>query len=278
MYCEKCGKYSGRYNLCKECYYAENEKTEELSNTLPYETTELKCPICGEPTSVYYGNARKDGLCSKHGKSANSGEIVQCPDCGKWNEKGAGCECRSFARKSKDKEIIEENKSTDELTCIICGEPSNGKHFCIKCWKKYKERTITIEVKNCTEFEITDAYGNKNTKTANGLYVRSLSEKIIYDELFRRNIKCEYERTVTYKDENGNIKELHPDFYLSDYKLYIEHWGCLDSRNKEYEETKRYKEKIYEAKGYKFAATTSKDIKDIQAAIERLLLENNIET
>lgn len=27
---------------------------------------ELKCPICGNPTRVYMGNARKDGLCAKH--------------------------------------------------------------------------------------------------------------------------------------------------------------------------------------------------------------------
>ena len=105
-----------------------------------------------------------------------------------------------------------------------------------------------------------------------------MSEKIIYDELFRRGIKCEYERTVTYKTETGEIKELHPDFYLTDYKLYIEHWGYLDSRNKDYEETKKFKEQIYRAKGYRLAATTSQDIKDIQAAIERLLLENDIET
>ena len=233
---------------------------------------QLRCPICGEPTNIYMGKARKDGLCRKHGMQANKGEIIQCADCGKWNEKNVICDCKKI--KEENKEIKLEN----ELTCIICGEPSNGKHFCIKCWKKFRERTITIEVKNCNEFTVTDAYGNKDTKTANGLYVRSLSEKIIYDELFRRNIKCEYERTVTYKDEKGEIKELHPDFYLSDYKLYIEHWGYLDSRNKEYEDTKQYKEKIYKAKGYKLAATTSKDIKDIQSAIERLLLENDIET
>ena len=208
----------------------------------------LICPICGEPTNIYMGNARKDRLCRKHAAMLKNGELN-----------------------------LNKAEEHEEITCIICGKNSNGKHFCYNCYKKYKERTITLEIKNCTEFTVTDAYGNKDTKTANGLYVRSLSEKIIYDELFRRNIKCEYERTVTYKNENGEIKELHPDFYLTDFKLYIEHWGYLDSRNKEYEETKKFKEKIYASKGYKLAATTSQDIKDIQAAIERLLLENDIE-
>lgn len=225
----------------------------------------LICPICGEATRVYMGNARRDRLCGKHADMLKAGELI-------LNESG-----QFVSPKAVVKEQLKETVASD-LNCITCGEPSNGKHFCLKCYRKYHERTITVEVKGCTEFTLTDAYGNKDTKTANGLYVRSLSEKIIYDELFRRGIKCEYERTVTYKDENGEIQELHPDFYLTDYKLYIEHWGFLDSRDTEYEKTKAYKEKIYKAKGYRLAATTSKDIKDIQSAIERLLLENDIET
>lgn len=242
------------------------------------ENENLICPICGEPTNVYMGKARKDRLCKKHGKMRND-KIIDINEEGLFFEIATGALLNPAAKVSKKVEEPkqEAKQNADELTCIGCGEPSNGKHFCIKCYRKFRERTISIEVKGCTEFTVTDAYGNRDTKTANGLYVRSLSEKIIYDELFRRGIKCEYERTVTYKDEKGEIKELHPDFYLTDYKLYIEHWGYLDSRNKEYEESKKYKEAIYKAKGYRLAATTSQDIKDIQAAIERLLLENDIE-
>lgn len=228
----------------------------------------MSCKICGSKSGIY-------PLCPDCFKLRDSGKIEKCEDCGEWHYTNSPCKCKKT--KTTVKEAPKEITSSD-LTCIICGEHSNGKHFCLKCYRKYYERTITIEVKGCTEFTLTDAYGNKDTKTANGLYVRSLSEKIIYDELFRRGIKCEYERTVTYKDENGEIKELHPDFYLTDYKLYIEHWGYLDSRDAEYERTKAHKEKIYKAKGYRLAATTSKDIKDIQSAIERLLLENDIET
>lgn len=32
---------------------------------------ELKCPICGKPTRVYMGNARKDRLCAKHADHCN---------------------------------------------------------------------------------------------------------------------------------------------------------------------------------------------------------------
>ena len=89
---------------------------------------DLKCPICGEHTNVYMGKARKDGLCRKHGMQANKGEIIQCTNCGKWNEKDVICECKK----------VKKVKSENELTCIICGEPSNGQHFCFDCWKGIK--------------------------------------------------------------------------------------------------------------------------------------------
>ena len=35
-----------------------------------------KCPICGEPTIVYMGNARKDGLFGKHADMLKKGDII----------------------------------------------------------------------------------------------------------------------------------------------------------------------------------------------------------
>ena len=55
---------------------------------------DLKCPICGKPTSVWYGNARKDRLCREHAQQFKDGLIEQCPNCGKWNEIGKICQCR----------------------------------------------------------------------------------------------------------------------------------------------------------------------------------------
>ena len=36
---------------------------------------ELKCPICGEDTVIYYGNPQKYGLCAYHSKQLKEGEI-----------------------------------------------------------------------------------------------------------------------------------------------------------------------------------------------------------
>lgn len=225
------------------------------------------CPICGEPTNVYMGNARKDRLCRKHGSLANKGEIIQCGDCGKWNNAGEICICKA----PKSKAVISEppkESGTSELTCIICGEHSNGKHFCLKCYHEYKDHSVDIRITNCRDVEIIDKYGNKKIKTKDGRFVRSLSEKIILDYFFDHYTRVVYEKTISYINEKGENAELHPDFYLQDYDLYIEFNGLT---NKTYLRKKDYASKIYASKGYNVAILDSNDINDIESALDRLL-------
>lgn len=226
---------------------------------------QLRCPICGEPTNVYMGKARKDGLCRKHGMQANKGEIVQCADCGKWNEKEVICDCK------KVKEEIKELKPDNELTCIICGEPSNGKHFCIKCWAKYKDKSIDIRISNCKEIEILDAYGNLQYKCDDGRKVRSKSEKIISDFLFKYGIRTIYEKAVYYYPNENETITLHPDFYLPDYDYYIEHNGV---NTNSYKSNKKKTEEMYKSLNYKVIVTTENDLGDIEAKLKPILRIN----
>ena len=184
---------------------------------------ELKCPICGEPTNTYMGNARKDRLCRKHGSLANKGELTQCENCGKWNKVSETCSCKT-SKTNVIKELLSEENSS-ELTCIICGENSNGKHFCYDCYKKYNNRSIDIRITNCKTTEILDVYGNKKYKCDDGRMVRSKSEKIISDFLFKYNIRTIYEKNVYYYPNENETITLHPDFYLPDYDYYIENNG-----------------------------------------------------
>lgn len=219
---------------------------------------ELKCPICGEPTLVYYGNPRKDRLCAKHGKMANAGEIEQCPDCGKWHNADEECECKKPAAKTTN---------TDELTCIICGQPSNGKHFCIDCYRKFKNKVLYLQVKQCKEFIKLDAEYESDIICEDGHPVKSQQEAMIDDYLFNHNIKHVYEKPFPI-DENPE-HDLHPDFYLPDLDIYIEHFGIVG--NKRYEESKDYKLPIYQKKGITLICTTGKDIKNLSANLERKL-------
>ena len=48
------------------------------------------------------------------------------------------CEIEQAPKESK-------TTSNDELACIICGESSNGKHFCYKCYKQFANIVLYIQ-------------------------------------------------------------------------------------------------------------------------------------
>lgn len=213
------------------------------------------CPICGETTFKFYGNYRKDGLCAKHAKDFKDGKIKQCTDCGKWHESEKDCGC-------KQKEIIKPIIS-DDLTCIICGKPSNGKHFCINCYKKYKERSVDIRITNCKDTEILDEYGNLDYKCPDGRKVRSRAEAMISSWFWDKRIRVVYEECLYYQ-ENGETKTLKPDFYLPDYNIYIEY---NELTNKKYLNSKEYVMKKYEENGVKVFIMNDADLKDISRCL-----------
>ena len=223
---------------------------------------DLKCPICGEATYLHFGNPRKDRLCRKHGAMEHKGEIAQCEECGKWNNAGETCTCKSLSNNKNTKE------TSSDLTCIICGEPSNGKHFCLNCYKEYKNHSVDIRITNCRDTEVIDRYGNKKTKTKDGRFVRSLSEKIILDYFFDHFTRVIYEKPVSYINEKGEEAELRPDFYLPDYDLYIEFNGLT---NKTYLRQKDYVNKIYKSKGFNMVILDSNDINDIENTLDKVL-------
>ena len=227
---------------------------------------EKKCPICGKPTNVYMGHARKDGLCREHGKMANAGELILCENCGKWHEKDQKCQCKQ----SKKKETVKEDKTTEELTCIICGNPSNGKHFCYDCWAKYKDKSIDLRITNCKEIQILDQYGNLTIECDDGRKVRSRAEALISNFFYNNKIRSVYERTVYY-EEKGETKTLHPDFYLPDYQLYIEY---NEIKKKSYLKSKEYTKKIYEELGLKVVIMDDKDLNSIAGFLKPILKIN----
>lgn len=220
---------------------------------------ELKCPICDKPTVIHYGNPNKNGFCLQHAKLFNKGELEQCSDCGKWNGKDVICDC---------KKVKEESKTENELTCIICGEPSNRKHFCIDCWNQYKDRSIDIRLNHLKFDSILDDYGNLKYKCEDGRHVRSIQEQTIANMLWSLEIQYVYEETVNYFTEEDKMKSIHPDFYLPKYKLYIEHIGFT---NKKHDKITEYKRKIYEEQGKKVIFTTPENLTDFKQFIKKEL-------
>lgn len=237
---------------------------------------ELKCPICGEPTNVYMGKARKDRLCYKHGKMAKAGEIEQCPDCNKWNDKDVVCECKKIVKEinleQKNNVIIinQENKSK----CITCGKKIDGLLFCSDCYKKYKNKELLFKITNCSSVELLDEDYEGKFTCKDGHIVKSKSERDIDNFLFENDIQHAYEKDLPYGATEKEI--LHPDFFLKDYlgkgkHVYIEHWG-YNENNIHYTKTKKFKMPIYEKLGITLICTYEKsDSGKIDAVLERKL-------
>lgn len=232
------------------------------------ENKDLICPICGEPTSVYMGNARKDRLCRKHATMLKNGEIVICFSCGKYHEANKKCECETRKEdddipewlKSPVKSSNETNKCDNvesikidqKIKCITCGYETEGKLFCKKCYKRYSEKEILIKIKNCKEIIPLDDFYEGYYECDDGHVVKSMAEREIDNYLFSKNIKHGYEIALPLQDENGKRITLHPDFCIFDENskplYYIEYWG-YDDNNRDYTKTKKYKMPLYNKAG-----------------------------
>lgn len=154
---------------------------------------ELKCPICGQATRVYMGNARKDRLCSKHADELKSGRIIV-------NEEGLFVEPKTgkilnknYQENKVEKEVVAEQNGVAK--CIACGKETRpGFLFCPFCYRKYVDKKLLVEITNCKEITILDdSYEGKFTCT-DGHIVKSKSEMIIDNWLFDHNIPHAYEK------------------------------------------------------------------------------------
>lgn len=88
--------------------------------------------------------------------------------------------------------------------------------------------------------------------TIKGERVRSKSEKIIADELFRKGIPYKYEMPINVLDFRGREKTIYPDFTVlnkqTGKRWIIEHFGLMDSPD--YYDNAMLKLDTYERNGY----------------------------
>ncbi len=241
---------------------------------------EQKCPICEEPTRVYMGHPRKDKLCGKHADELKKGLIIV-------NEKGLFLDSKSKKilnkgykdfpynndqEKSKDSDNTNKNKPLTK--CIACGKPTiNGFFFCPECYRKYKEKRLLVEIKNCVDIEILDDSYEGKYVCDDGHVVKSKSEMIIDNILFEKGVPHAYEKALPI-DANSE-HDLHPDFCLPNYNkcgsdVYIEHWG-FNENNIKYTNSKKYKIEKYRQLGITLICTNEKDMSDPKTSLTRKL-------
>lgn len=66
---------------------------------------------------------------------------------------------------------------------------------------------------------------NQKYITLNEIQVKSIAERDIANFLFLSQVKFEYETTVSWADRNEEYRQYHPDFFLPEYGIWIEHWA-----------------------------------------------------
>nr|MCR5605608.1 UvrD-helicase domain-containing protein [Treponema sp.] len=65
----------------------------------------------------------------------------------------------------------------------------------------------------------------KSLTTLNGERVKSIEETKIANFLFMHGVNYEYEKLYPFESDDPNRKAYRPDFYLTDYDIYLEHFG-----------------------------------------------------
>ncbi len=87
------------------------------------------CPICGNPTRIYMGNARKDGLCGFHADMLKEGKIALKDGAYVYTNSG-----KPVGEAKKEAPLKEEKGS-----CVVCGKATDGKMLCLDDYKAAKE-------------------------------------------------------------------------------------------------------------------------------------------
>ena len=119
----------------------------------------LVCPICGEPTRIYMGKARKDRLCGKHADMLKAGNL-NLDNTGKY----------VFTNNAIEQSTLKES------TCIICGKSTeNGwQYLCSDCYSTCLDYTKEMN-KNYSIPEYRNYYYNAKSN----IYTLTGFEKFI---------------------------------------------------------------------------------------------------
>lgn len=231
------------------------------------------CSVCGNTAFGFYG------MCKSCMDKKAKGLLEKC-DCGAWKEIGKPCiSCGQVKEEKQNQEVKvnndnnnKKNAMSERNTCLICGEETDGFHFCRKCYYKYSQKEIILKITNCSHAEVLESSYTGNYHCKDGHIVKSLAEKIIDDYLYDNAIKHAYEKALPI--DNNPAHDLHPDFCLENYKgmgnVYIEHWG-FENGSQSYNDSEEYKLKIYKEQGITLICTYSEDTKDITTSLDRKL-------
>ncbi len=166
---------------------------------------DLKCPICGEPTRIYMGNARKDRLCGKHADMLKAGTIIKCEECDTFHAASTDCPNCKKQQTNKNTLTFTELPTEGFEKCQCCGKKTTGYAFCRDCFYDYdKDELLSILNKKST---VKTALNN--TKISHAEIEKeknkAIEETDTADEIFVETQKHPFEkgRCITCGYESG---------------------------------------------------------------------------
>ncbi len=89
------------------------------------------------------------------------------------------------------------------------------------------------------------------SRTLHGEIVRSHAEQRIADYFVQNGIRYQYETGARTDALLFKKTFAHPDFYLTDYGIYVEYWGLVNA-SKEYRQIMKWKMKQYRQNHIRF--------------------------
>jgi hypothetical protein len=119
------------------------------------------------------------------------------------------------------------------------------------------------------EIEFRDKF-KPTFRATDGHMVRSKSEVLIDNELYRFEIAHAYERKLPIEED------VYCDFYIPSQKVYIEYWGYEE--NSKYLKRKDEKLNIYKKYDFRLIELTDKEVQNLDDHLPRLLLNFGIRT
>lgn len=119
------------------------------------------------------------------------------------------------------------------------------------------------------EIEFRDKF-KPTFRATDGHMVRSKSEMLIDNELYRFELAHAYERKLPIEED------VYCDFYIPSGKVYIEYWGY--DEDSKYVARKEEKLKIYKKYDFRLIQLTEREVQNLDDNLPRLLLGFGIRT
>ena len=178
----------------------------------------LVCPICGDVTSSYMGNYRKDRLCKTHSIELKNGKIMLCEKCQNWHSPNQSCVTPKATVRSTTTQA-----NTTNGKCIICEADSSGKPLCLDCYYDVLDREDDID-KNSKSYELREYYYNLKSniyRMTNYGYIKGNCKKLIAiawinrdgnrDDSLSERVNDDVIEILKKKKPNENTVEIKPE-------------------------------------------------------------------